>query len=308
MHLPQHLRLLLLLLACLATSVSAWGSLGHRTVAYLATLYSSSSNTTHMVNSLLLGQDISEAALFADKVAHMPSFAYSRPWHYIDAADDPPRSCGINITRDCPSASASLPLSSSSTGCIVSALSNQTRRVQDTSLPRWARGQSLRFVLHFVGDVHQPLHTEGLERGGNDIGVRFDGRAANLHAVWDTLVVHKWRRREEWFDRDRAVESEEEAAFAWALDLFKSDAEGADLSGECVFGDDGNGDGDVVDCVMQWAQQANRWVCDYVLRDGVDAVQAVDLGQEYYEGAKEIVDVQIRRAGRRLAKWLDSSS
>ncbi|RMD44729.1 hypothetical protein DV735_g413, partial [Chaetothyriales sp. CBS 134920] len=236
-----------------------------------------------MLNTLLLGQDISEAALFADKVAHIPSFAYSRGWHYIDAADDPPRSCGINMARDCRRAP----------GCIVSALANHTARILNPALPRWARGQSLRFVLHFVGDVHQPLHTEALARGGNEIA---------------------WRRRDEWFDKTRPAESEEEAAFLWALDLFRSDPDARDLSGECGFNpttpsynEDDNDDGGIVECVLQWAQEANQYVCDYVLKGGVDAVSGpgVDLGQEYYQGAKDIVDIQIRRAGRRLAKWLD---
>ncbi|RMZ81006.1 hypothetical protein DV738_g2497, partial [Chaetothyriales sp. CBS 135597] len=262
-----------------------------------------------MLNTLLLGQDISEAALFPDKVAHMPAFAYSRPWHYIDAADDPPRSCGINLTRDC----------GGSDGCIISALANHTARILNPSLPRWARGQSLRFVLHFVGDVHQPLHTEALARGGNEIAVRFDAAAAratantNLHSVWDTLVAHKWRRRDEWFDKTRPVESEEEAAFLWALELLHSDPEGVDLSAECVFDGnnadaDDNGNDDLIECVLQWAQEANQYVCDYVLKGGVEAVSGgdVDLGQEYYQGAKDIVDIQIRRAGRRLAKWLDA--
>jgi hypothetical protein len=119
---------------------SAWGSLGHRTVAYLASLYFTPESNV-FTNTLLNGQDISEAALFPDKVRHMPAFAYTAGWHYIDAQDDPPHQCGINITRDC------LPKDG---GCVVSAIANHTARVANASLPRFYRGQSLRFMMHFV--------------------------------------------------------------------------------------------------------------------------------------------------------------
>lgn len=269
----------------------AWGSLGHRTVAYLASLYLTPT-ATRFTNHLLNGQDISEAALFPDKIAHIPAFAYTRPWHYIDAADNPPHQCGINITRDCPL----------SDGCVVSAIANHTARVMDaTGLSRYERAQSLRFVLHFVGDVHQPLHTEREDRGGNGIDVVFDGRKTNLHSVWDTLVVNKWRRREEWGGGGRGREREEEAAFLWAQELFeRGKGEGNGLvgvEGECV--DDAKG------CALEWAEEANRYVCSYVLKGDVEGWKSRDLGGEYYEGATGIVDEMVGKGGRRLAVWLN---
>ena len=170
----QFLTLLTTTLFTILPLTTAWGSLGHRTVAYLSSLYLTPS-ATRFANHLLNGQDISEAALFPDKIAHIPSFAYTRQWHYIDAADDPPHSCGINMTRDCAEGS----------GCVVSAIANHTERVMDQDLPRFFRGQSLRFVLHFIGDIHQPLHTEKEDRGGNGIEVQFDGKRTNLHSVWE---------------------------------------------------------------------------------------------------------------------------
>ena len=220
---------------------------------------------------------------FPDKIAHIPSFAYTRTWHYIDANDDPPRTCGINMTRDCAS------------DCVVSAIANHTSRVMDDTLPRFLRGQSLRFVLHFIGDVHQPLHTENMNRGGNGIEVVFDGKRTNLHSVWDTLVPNKHRHREEWGGGGR--ESEEEAAFLWAKELFDSDGEAGDVGGECVH--------DAAGCALEWASESNTYVCSYVLRDDVEGVQKGDLGGEYFEGAKEIVDGLVRKGGRRLGAWLN---
>lgn len=149
--------------------------------------------------------------------------------------------------------------------------------------------------MHFIGDVHQPLHTEKEDRGGNGIEVLFDGKRTNLHSVWDTLIPNKYRKRREWGGGGR--ESEEEAAFLWAKELFDSDASAGDVNDECV--------DDAAECALGWADEANIKVCEYVLKDDVEGVQAGDLAGDYYDGATDIVDEMIRKGGRRLAAWLN---
>ncbi|OCT51330.1 Nuclease S1 [Cladophialophora carrionii] len=273
MHHP--LLVLLVPLALLLPSTFAWGTLGHRTVAYLASLYFTP-ESTRFTNQLLHGQDISEAALFPDKIRYIPSFAYTKAWHYIDAQDDPPTRCGINITRDC----------ALETGCVVSAIANHTERVGDAGLPMWQRGQSLRFVLHFFGDVHQPLHTEAEDRGGNEYAVVFDGRATNLHSVWDSLIVNR--------HAGMGHEDETLAAWTWAQRLAAGrDAE--DDEDVCLR--------DAAECALEWAGEANAYVCSYVLaRD----VHGQDLAGEYYDGAVPIIDDMVYKAGRRLAAWINA--
>jgi hypothetical protein len=250
--------------------VAGWGSLGHRTVAYLAQLHFTP--TAHLfTNSLLNGQDISEAALFPDKIVHIPQFAYTAGWHYIDAQDDPPRQCGINITRDCLD------------GCVVSAIANHTSRVM-APLSHLERGQSMRFVLHFFGDIHQPLHTENEDRGGNEIHVVFDGKHTNLHSVWDTLMPNKYA----------GGVHEKQAAAEWAKRLYNDER-----LVECL--------DDAAECALEWANEANKWVCDYVLKDDILGLPD-DLGGDYYNGATSIIDEQIMKAGRRLAAWINAMS
>lgn len=263
--------LLLFTLLPLLPMASAWGSLGHRTVAYLASMHFTA-ESTRFTNLLLNGQDISEAALFPDKVRHMPQFAYSAGWHYIDAEDDPPRTCGINMTRDCVL----------ETGCVVSAIANHTARVAGMDLPRYLRGQSLRFMIHFFGDVHQPLHTEAEDRGGNDLPVLFDGRNTNLHSVWDTLIPNKYAA-----DRDG---DEFAAAWRWAQQLY--DDRPLD---ECMH--------DAAACALAWAGEANAFVCSYVLADDY---HGRELGGEYYDGAIPVINDMVQKAGRRLAAWINA--
>jgi len=256
-------------------ATQAWGSLGHRTTAYLASLYFTS-HAIRITNKLLNGQDISEASLFPDKVRHMPQFHYTAPWHFIDAQDNPPYQCGINMTRDC----------ALETGCVVSAIANHTARVADEDLPMWARGQSLRFVLHFLGDVHQPLHNENEGRGENEYQVVFEGRSTNLHSVWDTLIPNKMA--------GMGHEDEELAAWVWAQKLFAED-DGEGVKDECLH--------DAAECALSWAGEANAYVCSYVLAHDV---HGQDLAAKYHDGAVPIINEMVRKGGRRLAAWINA--
>lgn len=258
-----------------------WGSLGHRTVAYLASEYLTPNASTYVTN-LLNDQDISEAALFPDKVRHMPMFNYTAGWHYIDAQDDPPRQCGINITRDC----------AMQGGCIVSAIVNQTARIMNESTSHADRGQALRFLLHFLGDIHQPLHTEAEGRGGNEIPVLFGNKHTNLHSIWDTDMLVKYAGAEE---------DEKANALIWAKKLYAADQDHArSLAAEC------QDLGKAADCSLLWAHEANKWICEYVLKDDVAGVENKDLSTEYYDGAVPVVEVMISKAGRRLAAWINA--
>jgi len=113
----MHLKSVLLLPLALATSASAWGGLGHRTVAYLA-----EKHLTHdakaLVGTLLANPnnyDISDGAVWADKLRD--SMAFSKPYHFINPkADKPPGTCRLDWPSDCPRE-----------GCIISAIANYVR-------------------------------------------------------------------------------------------------------------------------------------------------------------------------------------
>jgi hypothetical protein len=185
------------------------------------------------------------------------------------------------VTRDC------LPAA----GCAVSALANQTQRVNDRSLDHWGRGQALRWILHLIGDLHQPLHTEAEDRGGNGIAVTFHGRHTNLHSVWDTAMPEKYAGR-----ADGMV-----AAKLWAARLYEADPDPeSGLADEC------QDLSDAQTCALLWAGDANRFVCTYVLKDDVEGVQGVDLSGDYYTGAVPVIDEMIFKAGRRLGAWLNA--
>ncbi|KXX74359.1 Nuclease S1 [Madurella mycetomatis] len=265
----------------------AWGGLGHITVAYLASNFVSNDTTFYFQQLFRNNTEdyLAGVATWADSLRYTKWGRFTGPFHYIDAKDDPPTYCGIDYERDC-----------KKEGCVVSALHNYTTRLLDTELRLSERVMAAKFVIHFVGDIHQPLHTENVAKGGNGIHVLFDGKKFNLHHVWDSSIAEKlvggvrrkpYEAAKRWAD-DLTAEINE-GKFALAKDDW---LKAANLS-------------DPVSTALAWATEGNAYVCTAVLPEGPDAISGQELGSEYYEAAAPVVEVQVAKAGYRLAAWLD---
>lgn len=119
---------LLLFLAFLGLSsyfqlANCWGTLGHRTIAYLAQKYFTDDTATY-VNDLLANEDIADASLWADEIKRTPVGAGTSGWHFIDAKDDPPRTCKVKYNRDC----------DVDQGCVVSAIINMVNLMHSSTV------------------------------------------------------------------------------------------------------------------------------------------------------------------------------
>lgn len=275
---------LLPLLAVLPSSVNAWGSLGHTTVAYIAQNFVCD-KTAQFAKQLLNDSSsayLANVATWADSYRNEPGGGFSSVYHYIDALDNPPESCNIDYERDCPAE-----------GCIVSAIANYSSRAFEEEVGIVEQQKALKWVIHFVGDVHQPLHVENIAVGGNLINVTFNGAKTNLHSIWDTAIPQK------------AVGNFSQAnALAWANNLTSEIKHGM-YKKESRTWLKGINASDPIDSSLNWARGANQYVCSTVLPNGPDAVFGKELSGEYYESAIPVVKKQIATAGYRLAKWLD---
>lgn len=120
-------------------------------------------------------------ASWADSVRYTKWGRFTSTFHFIDAKDSPPSSCNVDLQRDC-----------KQSGCVISSVTNYTEQAYDRSLPDWRRAQAAKFVIHFIGDLHQPLHNEDVAKGGNGIHVLWHGAELNLHHVWDSSIIEKW--------------------------------------------------------------------------------------------------------------------
>ena len=267
-------------------AVNAWGTLGHETIGYIAQNFVK--EETEAWAQAILDDDSSDylanVSTWADSYKYTSEGSFSSAFHYIDAEDDPPSSCNVDFDRDC-----------GDEGCVVSAIANYTQRVQESdSLDDQEIDYALRFLVHFIGDVTQPLHDESFEIGGNEVNVTFDDEDTNLHSIWDTEMPEQLRGGYELED-----------AKSWADNLTAEIHNGTFshqaktwLSGLDISNPKGS--------AMAWATDANKYVCSVVMPDGADVLESGDLYPDYYDSAIDTVELQIAKAGYRLAAWLDA--
>lgn len=312
--------------------VQAWGQLPHRTIALLSTRFLFPETVAFIRTILPQSETIPDAALWSDYFSHTNQGRWSGALHYIDSKDDPSNGqCSVIYDRDCKNGdmcvvgaivNVTLQLSRPDMSPVHSVLtpfhlpteesdSRESKAAQES--PTWSTPAhlALRFLLHFIGDIHQPLHTENVAKGGNAIHVRYHGRDANLHSVWDSLIPqdlrhgHTARTAVLWADElHRNITSfPPETLQLWSGNCFK------DVEALVTRADDGAiiiPEDKVRDCALEWARWANKYVCEYVFEgQDVDDIKGKELSGKYTEGARELVDELVGMAGWRLGGWLN---
>ena len=180
-------------------SVEGWGPQGHRLVAMIATNHLTPVARQH-VKALLGDETLADVSVWADR--YLEGNNQTSYWHYVNIPADAAR---YDRDRDCPRQPG---VSAGGRGdawrdCVVDRIRYNQERVADGSLDRADRAIALKFLVHLIGDLHQPFHALGVERGGNGIAVSVFGSPTcgypdgtrfpcNLHALWDSeLIGHR---------------------------------------------------------------------------------------------------------------------
>ncbi len=155
-----------------------WGRLGHRVSARLAEARLTP-NARAAISNLLGGQSLVDVADWADEQRQIPG---SGPWHYVDVPITEPR----YDPKYCPPG-----------GCVVSKIEEFRRVLIDPRAGKAEKQQALMFLVHFLQDLHQPLHIgDNGDHGGTRLQVRFFNVGSNLHRVWDSQII-QWHSRDE---------------------------------------------------------------------------------------------------------------
>lgn len=159
------------------TLARAWGAEGHRIIARLAEvqLTPAAKSEVDRLLSIEPGADLASISTWADET-RSPSAA---AWHYVNLPRD--ADCQYDAARDCPDGK-----------CVVGAIERQ-RKVLMSSAPDAQRLKALKYLVHLVADIHQPLHAAYADdKGGNLYQVQAFGRGTNLHAIWDVALIEQW--------------------------------------------------------------------------------------------------------------------
>jgi nuclease S1 len=316
--LSGSLRTLLIVAAALsATPVAiAWGCQGHQIIAFIA-----ENHLNHRARAAALkilaaspidsslprycqprsADPLADASTWADDIRSVrPETA---PWHFVDI----PRGARKgSLAPYCPPA----------TGCVVSALDAQLRVLKDPHFSAAARADALRFVIHLVGDIHQPLHdVTNNDLGGNCVPVEFFGElpretnaaresfSPELHWVWDVGIIDRFAHGESSpeiaLDLDRKFSSQisvwdsqpaDFAAWAWEAHALADSVAYGRLPHAIP-----------VEAPMHVSSCA----------DGNHVALRLlayheDLGPAYQAAAAPVVQRQLAKAGARLAALLNS--
>lgn len=240
----------------LLLGLSGWGSTGHRVVGEIAERRLRP-ETKAAVLRLLDGASLAEASTWADEIRSQPEWKKAAPWHYISSEDGAP---------------LVIPGRTDEAGVrdILGAILYFESVLRGTSRPKKERAEALKFLAHFVGDLHMPLHVgRAADAGGNKIQVRWFGQPSNLHQVWDDKILEQthlsFTELVRFIDRVKPAEARE-----W---------EGSTL--------------------LQWAQESKD------LRAKCYEYTGRELSWEYFEANREVVFSRLARAGVRLSSVIE---
>jgi hypothetical protein len=191
-----------------ATPAQAWGADGHRLVAQLAEsrLQPAALAGVQQLLALEPGATLASVSTWADEQRNPRTAA----WHYLNFQRD--ADCRYARERQC-----------IEDNCVVGALQNQTSRLADTTQPAAERLEALKYLVHFVGDVHQPLHAGFADdRGGNSFQLQAFDRGTNLHSLWDSGLLRNWPggadalKAAVWAEAEAPATAADPAPAAWA--------------------------------------------------------------------------------------------
>lgn len=232
----------------------AWGPVGHRAVGHIAD-QRISPQTREAIEDLLGRETLAEASLWADGIRSEAKWRHTGPWHYVNIPD------GERYD----------PAKRSRNGDILEALERFTALLRYEGSSRQDKIAALRFVAHFVADIHQPLHVgRASDRGGNEIELNWFGERSNLHRVWDSGLISRLELSPRGLVR--ALESRPSAeVVAWEQDE-----------------------------PLTWANES------MALRSLVYGTPSSRPGSAYLRQAGAVVEERLLQAGVRLASLLDA--
>lgn len=171
-HVRQSLSILLLLITI---STSAYDAVGHRIVADIA--YNNLTPKAKKQADKVLGKHgIIYAATWADEVRSDNKYSHTYQWHYQNLNDNL-SATDLEKLLNNPSAEGEH---------LFYAIDLLCKRLEKN----WNDEEALKFLVHFVGDLHQPMHLGRLDdKGGNSIKTNWFGKTINLHSLWDSYVI-----------------------------------------------------------------------------------------------------------------------
>lgn len=172
----RHLLFILAILVSFSVQAGDWGKTGHRTTGEIAQQYLNR-KARKAIAQLLDGESLALVSTFADDIKSDKQYKAYGPQHYVNIPFDKTYDTHPKSER----------------GDIIQAIDHCIKTLQSDTASKEEKAFQLRMLVHFIGDLHQPLHTGISEdKGGNDFQVRWYRDGTNLHRVWDTQMIESY--------------------------------------------------------------------------------------------------------------------
>lgn len=244
-----------------AVVLISWGVTGHRTIGKIAENHLST-KAKAAVRELLGSESLADVSTWADEVRSQPEMKRTGPWHYLDLP------LGLSYPE------FQKQVEGMTVENVYSALLKCEHELTSPEMTREQKVQALKFIVHFVGDLHQPMHVSRAEdKGGNTIQLNYEGQGINLHSLWDTyLLEHQGLSYEQLAEKYDHVSEQQ-------IKQWQSDP------------------------LMKWIWESYQ--ISSKLYAEVDAMKGRSIDETYYKAHIGIIGTRIQQAGIRLAGVLN---
>jgi hypothetical protein len=247
------------------TPVWAWGRLGHRVISRFAKQHISEKARDALAELLEPTETIADASTWAD--SYRSQHRETGPWHYID------------IPLDESKYDAKWSKDDAKHGCVVDKIHEFAAILKDNSRPVEERRKALRFLIHFIEDMHQPCHVgDNGDRGGNDTQIQWFGRGTNMRSLWDGGLLARVSNEEDY----------------WLKELTPAPSSQTPDAATA---------GTVEDWATESLLAAREAYVDPLTGQSIKS--GAKLGKEYYDKNLPVAKERLYRAGVRLARVLN---
>ncbi|XP_058768959.1 endonuclease 2-like [Vicia villosa] len=265
----------------LVQNIHGWGEEGHAITCKIAQarLTDAAADAVKQLLPAYANDDLSSVCTWADRVKF--ALRWTTALHYVNT---PPKLCNFQYARDCKD------LNGVKDVCVVGAINNYTTQLLDYGKDtEYNLTQALLFLSHYMGDVHQPLHTGfNTDKGGNTINVRWYTRKQNLHHVWDANIIETAQER--FYDNniyEYFKDIQTNITKTWKNEVADWEACGSDLA----------------TCPDVYASEGIKDACEYAYKD---APEDSTLEDDYFLSRLPIVSLRLAQGGVRLAATLNN--
>ncbi|HZE86420.1 MAG TPA: S1/P1 nuclease [Puia sp.] len=249
------------LVLLLSIALISWGVIGHRAIARIAENHLSPTART-AVKELLGNETLSEVSTWPDEVRSQPEYKNTGSWHYINLP------LGLSYPDFVKQVEGMTQEN------VYSALKKCEAELANPQASKDQKVIALKFIVHFVGDLHQPMHVSRAEdQGGNKIQVNYDGKGTNLHSLWDSrLIEHQGLNEEQLAQKYDHISPEQ-------VKEWQSDP------------------------LIKWIWESYQ--ASSKLYAEIDQLNNRTLDDAYYQAHMPIIEDRIKKAGIRLAGVLN---